>query len=60
MLVEIVKRLAGRTIFLAFGKSIQLELERRGVFYAKTFHGLTYMPVTRYYFCMMSRASVDA
>jgi DNA helicase II / ATP-dependent DNA helicase PcrA len=57
MLTEIVKRLAGRTIFLAFGKDIQLELERRGVF-SKTFHGLTYMPVTRY-FSSMSRATVD-
>jgi DNA helicase II / ATP-dependent DNA helicase PcrA len=57
MLIEIVKRLAGRTIFLAFGKDIQLELEKRGVF-AKTFHGLVYSPVTRYY-SSMQRAQVD-
>jgi superfamily I DNA/RNA helicase len=58
LLVEIVKRLAGRTIFLAFNKSIQLELERRGV-YAKTFHGLVYSAVTRFY-SSVSRAQVDA
>jgi DNA helicase-2/ATP-dependent DNA helicase PcrA len=58
LLVEIVKRLAGRTIFLAFNKAIQVELERRGVF-AKTFHGLVYSAVTRFY-SSMSRASVDA
>jgi DNA helicase-2/ATP-dependent DNA helicase PcrA len=58
LLVEIVKRLAGLTIFLAFNKSIQLELESRGVF-AKTFHGLVYSAVTRFY-SNMSRASVDA
>jgi len=58
LLVEIVKRLAGRTIFLAFNKSIQLELEGRGV-YAKTFHGLAYSAVTRFY-SSMSRAQVDA
>ena len=33
-------------VFLAFGKAIQTELEKRGV-YAKTFHGLCYMPVLR-------------
>src|SRR5208337_783141 len=58
LLTEIVKRLAGRTIFLAFNKAIQVELERRGVF-AKTFHGLVYAPVTRFY-STMSRAQVDA
>jgi DNA helicase-2/ATP-dependent DNA helicase PcrA len=58
LLIEIVKRLAGRTIFLAFNKSIQLELERRGV-NAKTFHGLVYSPVTRF-FSSMNRAQVDA
>lgn len=58
LLTEIVKRLPGRTVFLAFNKSIQLELERRGVF-AKTFHGLVYAPVTRFY-STMARATVDA
>src|SRR5271166_33151 len=58
LLTEIVKRLPGRTIFLAFNKAIQVELERRGVF-AKTFHGLVYAPVTRFY-STMSRAQVDA
>jgi DNA helicase-2/ATP-dependent DNA helicase PcrA len=58
LLIEIVKRLVGRTIFLAFNKAIQVELEKRGVF-AKTFHGLVYSVVTRFY-SSMSRATVDA
>jgi len=58
LLVEIVKRLAGNTIFLAFNKSIAEELKSRGV-NARTFHSLVYSPVTRYY-SSMSRANVDA
>lgn len=58
LLIEIVKRLVGRTIFLAFNKAIQVELEKRGVF-AKTFHGLVYSAVTRFY-SSMTRATVDA
>lgn len=50
-LVELIKRiLAARpstsVVFLAFNKSIQVELSKRGV-NAKTFHGLCYGPVTR-------------
>lgn len=33
------------SVFLAFGKANQLDLEKRGV-YAKTFHGLCFRPVT--------------
>lgn len=58
LLTEIVTRLIGRTIFLAFNKAIQVELEKRGVF-AKTFHGLVYSVVTRFY-SSMTRATVDA
>lgn len=58
LLIEIVKRLIGRTIFLAFNKAIQVELERRGVF-AKTFHGLVYSVVTRFY-SSMTRATIDS
>lgn len=58
LLIEIVKHLTGRTIFLAFNKAIQVELEKRGVF-AKTFHGLVYGPVIRFY-SSMTRATVDA
>jgi DNA helicase II / ATP-dependent DNA helicase PcrA len=56
-LIEIVKRLAGSTIFLAFGKDIAESLKSRGV-NARTFHSLTYIPVTRFYSTMV-RATVD-
>jgi len=56
-LIEIVKRLVGNTIFLAFGKDIAESLKSRGV-NARTFHSLTYMPVTRFYSTMV-RATVD-
>lgn len=44
--VELVKRVTGSHIFLAFNKPIQLELEARGV-NAKTFHGLCFRPVLK-------------
>lgn len=47
-LVEIINRLTGTTIFLAFGKAIAEELKKRGV-NARTFHSLTYVPVTRFF-----------
>jgi DNA helicase-2/ATP-dependent DNA helicase PcrA len=56
-LIEIVKRLIGSTIFLAFGKDIAESLKSRGV-NARTFHSLTYSPVTRFY-SSMTRATVD-
>jgi len=56
-LIEIVKRLVGNTIFLAFGKDIAESLKARGV-NARTFHSLTYIPVTRFYSTMV-RATVD-
>lgn len=46
-LVEMVKRLLGNHIFLAFNKSIATELATRGV-NARTFHSLCYSPVTRF------------
>lgn len=46
-IVEGVKRARGTTIFLAFNKSIAEELKARGV-NARTFHSLTYGPVTQY------------
>lgn len=45
-IVEALKRVKGSTIFLAFNKAIAEELKRRGV-NARTFHSLTYSPVTR-------------
>jgi DNA helicase-2/ATP-dependent DNA helicase PcrA len=57
-LVEIVKRLGGNTLLLAFGKDIAEALKVRGV-NARTFHSLTYQPVTRFY-SSMSRAQVDS
>lgn len=56
-LIEIVKRLVGTTIFLAFGKDIAEALKSRGV-NARTFHSLTYIPVTRFYSTMV-KATVD-
>lgn len=56
-LLEIMKRLVGNTIFLAFGKDIAESLKARGV-NARTFHSLVYMPVTRFY-STMTRAQVD-
>lgn len=46
-IVEGVKRARGTTIFLAFNKSIAEELKARGV-NARTFHSLTYGPVTQH------------
>ena len=46
-IVEGVKRARGTTIFLAFNKSIAEELKSRGV-NARTFHSLTYGPVTQH------------
>jgi superfamily I DNA/RNA helicase len=45
-IVEALKRVKGTSIFLAFNKSIAEELKSRGV-NARTFHSLTYMPVTK-------------
>lgn len=45
-IVEALGRVAGSSIFLAFNKSIADELKARGV-NARTFHSLTYIPVTR-------------
>ncbi len=45
-IVEALKRVKGSSIFLAFNKSIAEELKSRGV-NARTFHSLTYSPVTR-------------
>lgn len=46
-LVEMVKRLQGSHIFLAFNKSIATELASRKV-NARTFHSLCYSPVLKY------------
>lgn len=46
-IVEAMKCVTGTTIFLAFNKSIADELKARGV-NARTFHSLTYSPVTRF------------
>ena len=46
-IVEALKRVRGSSIFLAFNKSIAEELKRRGV-NARTFHSLTYSPVTKH------------
>jgi superfamily I DNA/RNA helicase len=45
-LVEAMRLAQGQCIFLAFNKSIAEELKSRGC-NARTFHSLTYMPVTR-------------
>jgi superfamily I DNA/RNA helicase len=45
-LVGCIQRVMGSSLFLAFGKAIQVELERRGV-NARTFHSLCYSPVLR-------------
>lgn len=45
-IVEALKRVRGTSIFLAFNKSIAEELKARGV-NARTFHSLTYGPVTQ-------------
>lgn len=45
-IVEALSRVNGSSIFLAFNKSIATELKSRGV-NARTFHSLTYSPVTR-------------
>jgi len=45
-IVEALKRVRGTSIFLAFNKSISEELKARGV-NARTFHSLTYGPVTQ-------------
>jgi hypothetical protein len=45
-IVEALKRVKGSSIFLAFNKSIADELKSRGV-NARTFHSLTYTPVTQ-------------
>jgi superfamily I DNA/RNA helicase len=45
-IVEAINRIQGSSIFLAFNKSIAEELKTRGV-NARTFHSLTYSPVTR-------------
>ncbi len=45
-IVEALSRCVGSTIFLAFNKSIAEELKERGVD-SRTFHSLTYAPVTR-------------
>ncbi|ARB11211.1 putative UvrD superfamily I DNA helicase [Pseudomonas phage JG054] len=45
-IVEALKRVTGSSIFLAFNKSIAEELKARGV-NARTFHSLTYGPVTQ-------------
>lgn len=56
-IVEAIRRIPDTddSIFLAFNKSIAEELKRRGV-NARTFHSLTYGPVTRY----QAVRSVDA
>lgn len=46
-IVEALKRVKGSSIFLAFNKSIAEELKRRGV-NARTFHSLTFGPVTKF------------
>lgn len=46
-IVEALKRVRGNSIFLAFNKSIAEELKKRGV-NARTFHSLTYSPVTQH------------
>lgn len=46
-IVEALSRVQGSSIFLAFNKSIADELKARGV-NARTFHSLTYGPVTRF------------
>ncbi len=43
--VEMVSRVKGSYIYLAFNKPIAEELKKKGV-NARTFHSLTYMPVT--------------
>ncbi len=45
-IVEALSRVKGSSLFLAFNKSIAEELKSRGV-NARTFHSLTYGPVTR-------------
>lgn len=45
-IVHAMSRARGSSIFLAFNKAIAEELKRRGV-NARTFHSLTYAPVTR-------------
>lgn len=45
-IVEALKRVRGSSLFLAFNKSIQVELQARGV-NARTFHSLTYSAVMR-------------
>jgi DNA helicase-2/ATP-dependent DNA helicase PcrA len=45
-LVQAIRNALGDSIFLAFNKSIAEELKSRGV-NARTFHSLTYSPVTR-------------
>ena len=46
-IVEALNRVKGTTIFLAFNKAIAEELKSRGV-NARTFHSLTYVPVTQF------------
>lgn len=46
-IVEALRRVRGSSVFLAFNKSIAEELKARGV-NARTFHSLTYGPVTRH------------
>lgn len=55
-LVELIQRLNGSTIFLAFNKAIAEELKARGV-NARTFHSLTYRPVLQ---AQQTRAAFDA
>lgn len=45
-IVEAMKSVVGTTLFLAFNKAIAEELKAKGV-NARTFHSLTYSPVTR-------------
>ncbi len=45
-LVEMIRRVTGTSIFLAFNKSIAEELKNRGV-NARTFHSLVFSPVLR-------------
>src|SRR5216683_1556561 len=46
-LVELIKRMVGNSIFLAFNKSIAEELKSRGV-NARTFHSMCFSPVLRF------------
>lgn len=46
-IVEALSQVYGTSIFLAFNKDIAEELKARGV-NARTFHSLTYMPVTKF------------